>query len=183
LRAAKEKGRKTMAEPPGNMRILGNLREENGAGVVHVEDVYDTNIEDLWSAISEPARLARWVVTVDGDLRVGGEFSATFTSGWEGVGRVDVCDAPHHLRVTTWSEDDAPGVIEATLVEEGAGTRLVIEESGLPLDVYFFHGSGWQTHIEDLASYLAGRETSNWGARARELSPVYREMATGPSVR
>jgi uncharacterized protein YndB with AHSA1/START domain len=168
-----------MAETSGKTRILGSLREENGAGVVHVEDVYDTNIEDLWSAITEPARLARWVVTVDGDLRVGGEFRARFTSDWEGVGRVDVCDAPHHLRVTAWSDDDAPGVIEATLVEEDGGTRLIIEESGLPLDEYMYHGSGWQTHIEDLAAYLAGRETSDWGVRARELTPVYKEMVGG----
>jgi len=168
-----------MAETSGTQRILGTLREENGAGVVHVEDVYDTDILDLWSAITDPARLARWVATVDGDLSVGGQFTATFTSGWEGSGRVDACDAPHQLRVTTWSDTDAPGVIEATLVEEDAGTRLIIEENGLPLDVYQYHGSGWQTHIEDLAAYLAGRETSNWGARARELSPSYQAMLAG----
>ena len=168
-----------MAETSGDTRILGSLREENGAGVVHVEDVYDTDIHDLWSAITEPARLARWLVTVDGDVSAGGEFGLTFTSGWAGVGRVDVCEAPRHLRVTSWSESDAPGVIEATLVAEGASTRLIIEESGLPLDEYFYHGSGWQTHIEDLAAYLAGRETSDWGARARELSGAYREMAAG----
>jgi uncharacterized protein YndB with AHSA1/START domain len=166
-----------MAETSGSTRILGTLREEDGLGVVHVEDVYDTDILDLWSAITEPARLARWLATVDGDLRVGGEFTATFTSGWDGVGRVDLCEKPHSLKVTTWSDEDAPGVITAHLTEEDAGTRLVIEENGLPLDVYCYHGSGWQTHIEDLAAYLAGRETSDWGVRARELSPFYREMA------
>ena len=170
-----------MAETSGSTRILGTLREEDGLGVVHVEDVYDTDIHDLWSAITEPARLARWLATVDGDLRVGGEFTATFTSGWDGVGRVDLCEEPHSLQVTTWSDEDAPGIITAHLTEEDGGTRLVIEENGLPLDVYFYHGSGWQTHIEDLAAYLAGRETSDWGARARELSPFYREMATGSS--
>jgi uncharacterized protein YndB with AHSA1/START domain len=168
-----------MAEEMGNTRILGTLREENGLGVVHVEDVYPTGIDDLWSAITEPTRLARWLATVDGDLRVGGEFTVAFTSGWDGAGRVDVCDAPHHVQVTTWSDEDAPGVIDATLVAEGAGTRLIIEENGLPLDVYFYHGSGWQTHIEDLGAYLAGRETSDWGIRARELSSAYRQMAAG----
>lgn len=171
-----------MPEKSRDTRILGSLREENGAGVVHVEDVYDTSIDDLWSAVTEPARLARWIVTVDGDLSVGGEFSATFTSGWEGSGRVDVCQSPRHLRVTTWSDDDAPGVIDVTLIEEPAGTRLIVEETGLPLDVYYHHGSGWQTHIEDLAAYLEGRETSDWGARARELSTIYREMAVGHST-
>jgi uncharacterized protein YndB with AHSA1/START domain len=165
-----------MAETTDGTRILGSLREEDGLGVVHVENVYPTDIDDLWSAITEPARLARWLVTVEGDLRVGGEFTATFTSGWDGVGRVNVCEAPHHLEVTTWSDEDAPGIITADLIEEEGGTRLVIEENGLPLDVYFYHGSGWQTHIEDLASYLAGREISDWGVRARELSSAYREM-------
>jgi uncharacterized protein YndB with AHSA1/START domain len=171
-----------MAEQPGKGRILGSLREENGTGIVHVEDVYDTNIEDLWSAVTEPPRLARWLATVDGHLRLGGEFTATFTSTWTGVGRVDVCNAPHHLQVTMWSDSEAPGVMTATLVEEGAGTRLIIEESGLPLDEYFYHGSGWQTHIEDLAAYLHGRETSDWGVRAQELAPTYEEMAAGRST-
>ncbi|HEX4059015.1 MAG TPA: SRPBCC family protein [Galbitalea sp.] len=168
-----------MTEASGTARILGSLREENGAGVVHVEDVYDTDIDDLWSAITDPARLARWVVKVDGDLRVGGEFTVLFTSSWEGVGRVDVCEAPHHVRITTWSDEDAPGAIDATLTEVTGGTRLVIEEDGLPLDEYLYHGSGWQTHIEDLAAYLAGRPVSDWGARARELTPAYRKMLEG----
>jgi uncharacterized protein YndB with AHSA1/START domain len=168
-----------MSEVAGTARILGNLRKENGAGVVHVEDVYDTDINDLWSAITEPARLARWLAQVDGDVTLGGEFSARFTSGWEGVGRVEICDAPRHVRVTTWSDDDAPGEIDATLSEEPGGTRLIIEENGLPLETYYYHGSGWQTHIEDLAAYLADRPVSDWGARARELTPAYRAMAKG----
>lgn len=166
-----------MTETSNSPRILGSVREENGAGVVHVENVYNTTIDDLWSAITDPTRLARWLVAVEGQLAVGGEFTATFTSGWEGVGRVDVCRAPHQLQVTTWSDNDAPGVIDARLVEESGGTRLIIEENGLPLDTYYYHGSGWQTHIEDLEAYLSGRETSDWGVRARELSPTYRRMA------
>ena len=41
-------------------RILGSLRSEEGKGVVRVEDRYDTNIDDLWSALTQPSRLARW---------------------------------------------------------------------------------------------------------------------------
>ncbi len=164
-----------MTETTGATRILGSLREQDGAGVVHVEDVYDTDIQDLWSAITEPDRLARWIVKVDGDPGHGGDFGLEFTSTWTGFGRVDVCEAPRHLVVTTWSEEDAPGVIEATLVEEAGGTRLIVEETGLPLDVYFAHGSGWQAHIEDLGHYLAG-EPADWHARWQELTPVYRAM-------
>jgi len=41
-------------------RILGSLRSADGKGVVRVEDRYDTDIGDLWSAIADPRRLARW---------------------------------------------------------------------------------------------------------------------------
>jgi uncharacterized protein YndB with AHSA1/START domain len=41
-------------------RILGSLRSADGTGVVRIEDRYDTGIDDLWSALTDPRRLARW---------------------------------------------------------------------------------------------------------------------------
>ena len=35
-------------------RILGSLRSADGVGVVRIEDRYDTDIDDLWSALSDP---------------------------------------------------------------------------------------------------------------------------------
>ena len=43
---------------PGT-RILGSLRSADGKGVVRIEDRYDTGIDNLWSAITDPRRLAR----------------------------------------------------------------------------------------------------------------------------
>jgi uncharacterized protein YndB with AHSA1/START domain len=157
-------------------RVLGSLREADGRAIIHVEDVYPTDIDDLWSAISQPARLGRWLAAVEGDTSVGGSFTARFTSGWEGPGRVDVCDAPHRLVVTTFGNPDET-VMEATLTAEGDGTRLVIEERGILLEDALFHGAGWQAHIEDLALYLAGKDTSVWEARWKELVPAYRELS------
>jgi uncharacterized protein YndB with AHSA1/START domain len=157
-------------------QILGSLsRLDEKRGTVHVEDVYDTDIADLWSAITEPERLARWMATVEGDLRLGGTFHATFTSSWDGPGRIDVCEAPHRLLVTTCPDTEDECVIEAVLTAEGERTRLVIEERGLPLDVLYKHGAGWQAHIEDLARYLNGGE-SIWKARWEELTSVYEPL-------
>lgn len=58
---------------PGT-RILGSLRSAEGAGVVRIKDRYDTGIDDLWSALTDPSRLARWYGQVEGDLRPGGQF-------------------------------------------------------------------------------------------------------------
>ena len=154
-------------------KLLGELREENGMGVVRVEDVFATSIDDLWSAITEPDRLAHWIADVSGDLRAGGEFRATFTSGWTGTGVVDVCSAPAHLRVRTQQPGESATVIEAQLSAEGSGTRLVIEERGLPLKAYADHGAGWQAHVEDLRAHIDGTESTDWVQRWRELSPAY----------
>jgi uncharacterized protein YndB with AHSA1/START domain len=156
--------------------VLGSMRRlDDTHGAVRVEDVYDTDIADLWSAVTEPDRLARWIAVVDGDLRVGGRFYATFTSTAEGPGRIDVCDAPHHLLVTMHMGTDEEAVIEAHLAPEGQRTRLVVEERGLPLDVLYKHGAGWQAHIEDLGRSLRGEE-SDWLTRWRELESTYHDL-------
>ena len=165
-----------------NMRagtgVVGTLRAVDGTGVVRMEDRYDTDIDDLWSALTDPPRLTRWIADIEGDLRVGGEFHARFTSGWEGPGRVDVCEPPRHLRVTMApGQGDDETVIEAELVSVGDQTRLVVEERGLPLDELAAHGAGWQAHVEDLAAHLAGRQRVDWRTRWTELTPSYRERA------
>ena len=44
----------------GGDRILGSLRSADGVGIVRIEDRYDTEIDDLWAALTDPGRLARW---------------------------------------------------------------------------------------------------------------------------
>ena len=36
------------------------------------------------------------------------------------------------------------------------GTRLVVEERGIPLAQARSYGAGWQVHAEDLAAHVAG---------------------------
>ena len=44
------------------MTIIGSMRRiDDTRGAVRVEDLYDTDIEDLWRACTEPERLARWI--------------------------------------------------------------------------------------------------------------------------
>jgi uncharacterized protein YndB with AHSA1/START domain len=160
-------------------RILGSLRSADGKGVVRMEDRFDTDIDDLWSALTEPPRLARWLGDVEGDLRLGGDFRARFfASGWEGTGRVQACEPPQHLLVLT----EQPGqsdehVIEVTLTADGGQTILVWEERGMPLDQLAAYGAGIQVHVEDLAAHIAGRERGDADARWGELLPAYQDLA------
>ena len=165
------------------LRILGRLRSADGQGVVRIEDRYDTGIDDLWSAIVDPDRLARWYGRVEGDLRLGGEFRLFVDgSGWDGVGRVEACEPPRRLQVRTKeSTEPYEEVIEATLTPDGDQTILVIEARGMPLDKVAFYGAGWQLHAEDLAAYLAGRPLADAEKRFGELVPSYQDQAAGLS--
>ena len=115
---------------------------------------------------------------MDGDLRQGGEFRAHFVaSGWEGTGRVEVCEPRRRLLVLTSSPDEPNGVFEVTLTADGDQTVLVVEDRGLPLDQLPAYGAGDQIHVEDLASYLAGGERCDARARWQELHPGYQQLA------
>ena len=78
-----------MSDTRAGDRILGSLRSAEGEGIARIEDRFDTHVEDLWSALTDPRRLGRWLGEVEGELRLGGEFRAHFfASGWHGTGRV-----------------------------------------------------------------------------------------------
>lgn len=173
------------------MKIIATMRSlDDTRGVVRVEDVYDTDIDDLWEACTSPERLARWIAKVSGDLRVGGSIHALFTSTWTGPGRIDACDRPHHLLVTTEPGTSDEAQIEAWLTAEGPRTRLVVEQRGLPLERLYFHGAGWQAHLEDLGRSLRDEAAAcpepwteqapepSWRARWAELTPAYEQMTT-----
>jgi uncharacterized protein YndB with AHSA1/START domain len=144
-----------------------------------MEDRFHTDIDDLWAALTDPARLARWLGDFEGDLRVGGEFRAVFhASGWEGTGRVESCEAPRRLVVTTRQSGETDSiVIEATLTADAGQTNLVIEERGMPVPMLAAWGAGDQIHIEDLADHVQGRERREMGTRWQELLPGYEALA------
>jgi uncharacterized protein YndB with AHSA1/START domain len=166
----------------GSGRILGSLRSADGKGVVRMQDRFDTGIDDVWSALTDPSRLARWIGEVEGDLRLGGEFRFHFSaSGSQGTGRVDACEPLRRLLLTMALGQPDEDVVEVTLAADGDQTVLVWEERGMPLDLLAAYGAGVQIHVEDLAAHLAGRERGDAEARWNELQRAYEDLAANVS--
>jgi uncharacterized protein YndB with AHSA1/START domain len=174
------------------MTTIATMRTlDENRGAVRVEDLYDTDIDDLWHACTTPERLARWIARIDGELRVGSTFHAVFTSSWSGPVRIETCEAPRHLVLTMAPGTADEGQLEAWLTEEGARTRLVIEERGLPTPHLPFHASGWCAHLEDLGRSLeidgpvhpegwsAEAGAPGWKERWERLTPQYQQTAIG----
>jgi uncharacterized protein YndB with AHSA1/START domain len=168
-------------------RILGSLRSADGKGIVRIEDRFDTDIDDLWAALTDPRRLARWYGEVEGDLRLGGEFHARLPSAGDRTGRVDACERPHRLTLTMRDPDPKPGqpdetVIETILTADGNRTILVVEVRGMPLDLLAAYGAGIQIQIEDLGAHIAGRASfDDEEARWKALFPAYQHLAANLS--
>ncbi len=169
-------------------RILGSLRSEDGKGVVRMKDRFDAGIEDVWAALTDPSRLSQWYGEVEGDLRPGGEYRArVLATGSEINGSVVACEPEGRLRVTvretdeSWREGQgAPPFdehIDVTLTAGGNRTALVIEVRGMPVELLFAYGTGWQIHVEDLGAHLAGRGRVDADARWPQLQPAYEALA------
>ncbi|MFN4225578.1 MAG: SRPBCC family protein [Hyphomonas sp.] len=73
-------------------------RERDGkpAEAVIAERSYQTDIKDLWDALTNPDRLPRWFSPVTGDLKLGGRYQVEGNAG----GTVLTCDPPNSFTLT-----------------------------------------------------------------------------------
>jgi uncharacterized protein YndB with AHSA1/START domain len=165
----------------GDASLLGSLHSVDGEGVVRMEDRIDTGIDDLWGALTDSDRLRHWYGEVEGELAQGGELRVRIALAGERSGRVEACEPPQRLRLTMRDPDPQPGQPEQTMLEvrltaEGAQTRLVWEERGMPVNLLPAYGAGIQIHVEHLADYIGGSGLRDVEARWNELFPAYEAL-------
>ena len=165
----------------GDASVLGSLHSVDGEGLVRMEDRLDTGIDDLWGALTDPDRVAHWYGEVGGELFQGGEFRVRIALAGERTGQVMTCEPPQRLQLTMRDPDPQPGqpqqtLLEVQLIAEGARTRLVWEERGMPVALLPAYGAGIQIHVEHLADYIGGRHLRSVEARWNELFPAYEAL-------
>jgi hypothetical protein len=52
-----------------SINLLGSLYAENGQGALRMEHRIAAHVDEVWAAMTDPARLSRWYGVVEGDLR------------------------------------------------------------------------------------------------------------------
>ncbi|MGW3962329.1 SRPBCC family protein [Amycolatopsis sp. NPDC005003] len=104
-------------------RTLGDrVLEGKEARVLTISQVYDTDVDDMWDAVTNPERIPRWFLPVSGELKVGGKYQLEGNAG----GTVERCDPPKSF-AATWEFGGNVSWIEVRLTPEGAGTRFELE--------------------------------------------------------
>ncbi|MEA2371743.1 MAG: hypothetical protein QOH12_2137 [Solirubrobacteraceae bacterium] len=142
--------------------------------------VYETTVEDLWDACTNPDRLRRWYVPVTGELRVGGAFQQVNM----GSGTVLECDAPRFLKLSLGGGADeielrlSPGPRggSATLHLEHATTLDKHEIGGQLYDAIFCMGGGYYPRFQALNDHLQGTLPDDYDATAFHLNPAMRPV-------
>jgi len=137
---------------------------------VRLSRSYDAAIDDVWEAITNPKRLERWFLPVEGELRLGGHYKLKGNAG----GKIVRCEPPRLLEVT-WAmgPDDGNSKVEVRLSAGEKGlTLLELEHAAIaPPGMWEQFGPGavglgWDLTLLGLALDLRGifiEDKDAWG--------------------
>ncbi|OXM43317.1 SRPBCC family protein [Amycolatopsis alba] len=144
-------------------RKLGKRVVEAGEAVTAtVSQVYDTGIDDLWNACTDPERIPRWFLPVSGDLRAGGKYQLEGNAG----GTIERCDPPKSF-AATWEYGGDVSWIEVRLSPEADGrTRFELDHTAVPNEHWNQFGPGavgigWDMMLNGLALHLESGEAAD----------------------
>jgi uncharacterized protein YndB with AHSA1/START domain len=125
----------------------------------------------VWRALTDPDRLARWLLPNDFKPVVGHRFTfrtqPVAATGFSGAIACEVLDLqPERLLRISWRDADPSADFDSTvtwrLAPEGRGTRLFLEHAGFDPDdpvqqlSRTIMNGGWRSHVmRRLAEFLA----------------------------
>jgi uncharacterized protein YndB with AHSA1/START domain len=157
----------------------GQLRAEGERRGIRFERRYDVPPADVWSALTDPERLARWLAGAELDLRVGGQYVLRFSGEDESQitrGRVLALEPERLLELSWLYPGEADTVVRFELRPDGDGTILVLDHANLPAEEAPGYGGGWHAHLDALDAHLGREEIPDWWGRYGELAPLYEQQ-------
>lgn len=154
----------------------GTVTEEPGGGRrLEFRRTWPDDADDVWAALTDPARTARWIGTYDGDRRNGaaGRFTMAFEDGAPSEPLTVVeCIEPHRL-VLEWP-DTSGWRVELDLVTQRGGTTLIFVQRLADAAAVPDIATGWHWYLDRLDAEISGTEPpGHWDAFLAEVGPRY----------
>ena len=135
-----------------------HTREHEGrpARVLVATCPYDSTIDDVWDAITNPERIPRWFIPVSGDLRLGGRYQLQGNAS----GEITACEPPRSFALT-WEYGGQVSWVQVRLSERpDGGTSLRLEHMAHVPDEFWTQfgpgaaGVGWDLTMLGLRRHL-----------------------------
>lgn len=138
-------------------KVIRRDHQGKPAWVVIATRNYDTDIDDLWDALTSAERIPRWFLPISGELKLRGRYQFQGNAG----GEITRCEPPGLLSVT-WEYGAELSWLNVTLMADAPkGTRLQLEHIA-HVDAARWDrfgpgavGVGWDLGLMGLASHLA----------------------------
>jgi uncharacterized protein YndB with AHSA1/START domain len=153
-------------------------RQHDGRQRLEFRRSWPDPIEDVWGALTEPDRLARWIGVYEGAREPGGTgtFVMTHEEG-EHTGEpmtIVECDPPRHLIVEWTQQETEDWRVDLHLWSESGRTHLsFVQFFPADADVTDF-AMGWHWYLEKLGAELGGpTPPADWDAFLAEVGPAY----------
>lgn len=146
-------------------------RDQDGkpARVMLATRTFDSDIDDVWNALTDAERIPRWFMPVSGELREGGSYQLEGNAG----GDITRCDPPRLLALT-WCMHGSVSWVTVRLEAKGELTVLQLEHVAHVDDELWDQfgpgavGVGWDLALLGLALHLQGDAASIEAARRPE---------------
>lgn len=152
-------------------RVVRNrMHDGKPARVVIASRTYDTDVDDLWNALTSPERIPRWFSRVSGDLRLGGRYQIEGNAG----GTITQCEPPRHVAMTWEYGGDVSWVdVKLTATDDGRAHLELEHVMHVPKERWDQFGPGavgvgWDLSLTGLDLYFAS---------AGETPPIEERMA------
>ena len=161
----------------------GTRAVHDGRTFVEFTRTFRAPREDVWAAVTEPDRLARWIGSWTGDPTEG---EVMFRMLCEGEGhpaeamRIDECEAPRRLRLTSTVPTDGaePQVwhFRLELTEADGVTTLTFAQDVPEPAMAEGVGPGWEYYLDRLVTVEKGEDpaTRQWDDYYPVLVEFYR---------
>lgn len=121
--------------------------------VLRLERRLAASSQDVWSAITDPRRLARWLGTLE-TTEAAGHFHLRVVDEPETPADLHVtrCAAPESLELSWRWEGERPSSVSVSIADDEGQTLLVLEHRlGEPQHAVEY-GGGWEYHLTSLAA-------------------------------
>ena len=149
-----DEGIDIMPQPTGHV-----VSTADGAYELTLTRIFDAPAVDVWASLTESDKTAAWLGPWRGAAGVGKtiELQMAFEEGdaWSPA-RIDACEPPEHIFVTTLSEA-GNWPLEARLTESDGRTTLTFTHHLADAALAEFSGPGWEYYLDNLVASRDGR--------------------------